>query len=283
MTRLEAAAGSSYPGNLALGAVDDVELTGRVAAAIGGELAAAGVNLDLAPVADVNSDERNPIIGVRSFGSEPALVARHTAAFVAGLQRRRRGRVREALPRARRDPRRLAPRAADDRRRPRDAARARARPVPGRDRGGRPVDHDRAHPRARDRRAARDAQPRAPHRAAARGARLRRDGDHRRARDARGQRDRRRRGGGGARDRRRAPTRSASGTTSSRTTCARIRQALVDAVRAGRLPEERLAEAAARVERVGRWTLEQPAETAPSPRSASRRRGAPSTSRARSS
>ena len=33
-----------------------------------------------------------------------------------------------------------------------------------------------------------------------------------------------------------------------------IRQALVDAVRAGRLPEERLAEAAARVERVGRWT-----------------------------
>ena len=44
-----------------------------------------------------------------------------------------------------------------------------------------------------------------------------------------------------------------------------VRQALVDAVRAGRLPEERLAEAAARVERVGRWALERPAETAPSP------------------
>jgi beta-N-acetylhexosaminidase len=87
VTRLEAEDGSSFPGNLALGAVDDVELTERVAAAIGGELAAAGVNLDLAPVADVNSDERNPIIGVRSFGSEPALVARHTAAFVRGLQR----------------------------------------------------------------------------------------------------------------------------------------------------------------------------------------------------
>jgi beta-N-acetylhexosaminidase len=86
VTRLEARTGSSYPGNLALGAVDDVALTERVAAAIGGELAAAGVNLDLAPVADVNSDERNPIIGVRSFGSEPALVARHTAAFVTGLQ-----------------------------------------------------------------------------------------------------------------------------------------------------------------------------------------------------
>jgi len=86
VTRLEAGTGSSYPGNLALGAVDDVALTERVAAAIGGELAAAGVNLDLAPVADINSDERNPIIGVRSFGSEPALVARHAAAFVTGLQ-----------------------------------------------------------------------------------------------------------------------------------------------------------------------------------------------------
>ena len=87
VTRLEAQTGSSYPGNLALGAVDDVELTERVAAAIGGELAACGVNHDLAPVADVNSDERNPIIGVRSFGSDPELVARHTAAFVTGLQR----------------------------------------------------------------------------------------------------------------------------------------------------------------------------------------------------
>ena len=87
VTRLEAHTGSSYPGNLALGAVDDVELTERVAAAIGGELAACGVNHDLAPVADVNSDALNPIIGVRSFGSDPALVARHTAAFVTGLQR----------------------------------------------------------------------------------------------------------------------------------------------------------------------------------------------------
>jgi beta-N-acetylhexosaminidase len=87
VTRLEARGGSSYPGNLALGAVDDLALTEHVAAAIAGELRAVGVNLDLAPVADVNSDEQNPIIGVRSFGSEPALVARHTAAFVAGIQR----------------------------------------------------------------------------------------------------------------------------------------------------------------------------------------------------
>ena len=86
VTRLEVDEGSAFPGNLALGAVDDTELTGRVAAAIGGELAAAGINLDLAPVADVIVDPANPIVGVRSFGSDPALVARHVAAFVQGLQ-----------------------------------------------------------------------------------------------------------------------------------------------------------------------------------------------------
>ena len=86
VTRLEATEGSSFPGNLALGAVDDVELTRRVAAAIGGELAAVGVNFDLAPVADVIVDPANPIVGVRSFGSDPALVSRHVAAFVEGLQ-----------------------------------------------------------------------------------------------------------------------------------------------------------------------------------------------------
>jgi beta-N-acetylhexosaminidase len=86
VTRLEAATGSSFPGNLALGAVDDVALTRRVAAAIGGELASGGVNLDLAPVADVIVDPANPIVGVRSFGSDPELVARHVAAFVEGLQ-----------------------------------------------------------------------------------------------------------------------------------------------------------------------------------------------------
>jgi beta-N-acetylhexosaminidase len=86
VTRLEAATGSSYPGNLALGVVDDVELTRSVANAMGTELAAAGVTLNFAPVADVNTNPANPVIGVRSFGSEPALVSRHVAAFVDGLQ-----------------------------------------------------------------------------------------------------------------------------------------------------------------------------------------------------
>ena len=87
VTRLEASSGSSYPGNLALGAVDDVELTEHVAAAIAADLRAVGIDLDLAPVADVNTNPLNPVIGVRSFGSDPDLVARHVAAFVTGLQR----------------------------------------------------------------------------------------------------------------------------------------------------------------------------------------------------
>jgi beta-N-acetylhexosaminidase len=87
VTRLEVARGSSFPGNAALGAVDDVELTEQVAAAMGSELAAVGVNLDFAPVADVLANPANPVIGIRSFGTDPGLVSRHVAAFVRGLQR----------------------------------------------------------------------------------------------------------------------------------------------------------------------------------------------------
>jgi beta-N-acetylhexosaminidase len=86
VTRLEAATGSSRPGNLALGAVDDLALTEAVARDIGRDLADVGVTLDYAPDADVNSNPDNPVIGVRSFGAAPSLVARHTAAWVRGLQ-----------------------------------------------------------------------------------------------------------------------------------------------------------------------------------------------------
>ena len=88
------------------------------------ELARCGVNLDLAPVADVNIDPRNPVIGVRSFGADPTLVARHVAALVRGPPVRGRRGLREALPGPRRHARGLAPRAADGRGRARDAARA---------------------------------------------------------------------------------------------------------------------------------------------------------------
>jgi beta-N-acetylhexosaminidase len=86
VTRLGHLTGSPYPGNAALGAVDDLELTRQVYAAIGADLVAAGVNVNLAPTVDVNTADDNPIIGTRSFGNDPLLVARHAAAAVTGLQ-----------------------------------------------------------------------------------------------------------------------------------------------------------------------------------------------------
>lgn len=86
VTRIESATGSSRPGNFALGTVDDTGLTESVAAGLGRQLRAAGVSLDYAPSADVNSNPDNPIIGVRSFGVGPEVVSRHTAAWIRGLQ-----------------------------------------------------------------------------------------------------------------------------------------------------------------------------------------------------
>ncbi|MEJ3653546.1 glycoside hydrolase family 3 N-terminal domain-containing protein [Actinomycetes bacterium KLBMP 9759] len=86
VTRLAYHVGSPCPGNAALGAVDDVELTAEVYRAIGTELAACGVNLDMAPDADINVADDNPVVGTRSFGKETELVARHTAAAVRGLE-----------------------------------------------------------------------------------------------------------------------------------------------------------------------------------------------------
>jgi beta-N-acetylhexosaminidase len=88
VTRLEVREGSSFPSALGLGVIDDIALTEAVGAAIALELAAVGVNLNLAPVADVNTNPENPVIGIRSFGSDPGLVARHACAFVVGTQSR---------------------------------------------------------------------------------------------------------------------------------------------------------------------------------------------------
>jgi beta-N-acetylhexosaminidase len=86
VTRIAHMTGSPYPGNAALGAVDDTELTTEIYRALGSDLAAVGINVDLAPSVDVNSAADNPVIGTRSFGPDTALVARHAAAAVTGLQ-----------------------------------------------------------------------------------------------------------------------------------------------------------------------------------------------------
>lgn len=87
VTRLDARQGSDVPGPAALGLVDDVALTRRVASTLGSRLAALGVTVNLAPVADVDADPLSPIIGIRSFGTEPECVALHAAAFVEGQQK----------------------------------------------------------------------------------------------------------------------------------------------------------------------------------------------------
>ncbi|HEY8300318.1 MAG TPA: glycoside hydrolase family 3 N-terminal domain-containing protein [Jatrophihabitans sp.] len=86
VTRLDAVRGSSSPGAAALGHRDDPDLTESVYRAIGARCAEAGVTIDLAPVADVNVDPRNPVIGVRAFSADPQVAARHVAAAVRGLE-----------------------------------------------------------------------------------------------------------------------------------------------------------------------------------------------------
>jgi beta-N-acetylhexosaminidase len=86
VTRVAYADGSPYPGNAALGAVDDIAATRAVYQAIGADLAALGVNFNLAPCADVLDAADSPAVGTRSFGMDTALVSRHTAAAVTGLQ-----------------------------------------------------------------------------------------------------------------------------------------------------------------------------------------------------
>ncbi|HEX9109217.1 MAG TPA: glycoside hydrolase family 3 N-terminal domain-containing protein, partial [Longimicrobiales bacterium] len=83
---MELGDGTPFPGNMALGAAGDENLAHRVGRAIGLELAAVGVNVDYAPAIDVASNPDNPGIGVRSFGQDPARVARLGAAMVAGMQ-----------------------------------------------------------------------------------------------------------------------------------------------------------------------------------------------------
>jgi beta-N-acetylhexosaminidase len=78
---------TQFPGNMAVGAGRS-ERDARTSAAItGAELKAMGVNQNLGPVADVNVNPLNPVIGVRSFSSDPQMAADFTAAAVRGYER----------------------------------------------------------------------------------------------------------------------------------------------------------------------------------------------------
>ncbi|WP_077328114.1 glycoside hydrolase family 3 protein [Virgibacillus siamensis] len=84
VTRLQS--GTDFPGNMALGATRSTDLAHDVGQAIGEELQALGINMNLAPVLDVNNNPDNPVIGVRSFGGSPDLVAELGIAYTKGLQ-----------------------------------------------------------------------------------------------------------------------------------------------------------------------------------------------------
>ncbi len=74
-----------FPGQMAAGATRDPALVRAQDQATGAAMRVLGVNLDYAPVADVNVDPANPVIGIRSFGAHPALVSAMTAAAVDGF------------------------------------------------------------------------------------------------------------------------------------------------------------------------------------------------------
>lgn len=77
---------TQFPGAMPLGATRDAEAAQRAAEIAGAELRAMGLNQNFAPDADVNVDPSNPVIGVRSFSSDPELTAELTAAQVTGYQ-----------------------------------------------------------------------------------------------------------------------------------------------------------------------------------------------------
>lgn len=81
-----AAAAGRPPAAWSLGALDDVALTREVCRETAARLAQLGITRVLGPVADVLEHPRNPVIGARAFGADPALCARHVAAAVAGYR-----------------------------------------------------------------------------------------------------------------------------------------------------------------------------------------------------
>ena len=77
---------TEFPSAMAIAATGDPENARRMAAAMAAEMRAVGINVDFAPDLDVNNNPSNPVIGIRSFSSDPAKVAEYGIAFAQGLQ-----------------------------------------------------------------------------------------------------------------------------------------------------------------------------------------------------
>ncbi|WP_215143113.1 glycoside hydrolase family 3 protein [Exiguobacterium qingdaonense] len=78
--------GTKLPGNMALGATRNSQYAYAAGKIIGSELRALGVNVNFGPVLDVNNNPENPVIGVRSFSSDPGLVGKFGLAMAQGIQ-----------------------------------------------------------------------------------------------------------------------------------------------------------------------------------------------------
>ena len=77
---------TQFPGTIASGSADDPALTKKAAYHLGMQMKSLGLNMNLAPVADINNNPDNPVINVRSFGSDPEKVSAQVKAYVEGLQ-----------------------------------------------------------------------------------------------------------------------------------------------------------------------------------------------------
>ncbi len=77
---------TELPGNMALGATQSPELAHQAGRILGRELLAMGINLNFAPSVDVNTNPQNPVVGIRSFGENPELVAELGAALIQAMQ-----------------------------------------------------------------------------------------------------------------------------------------------------------------------------------------------------
>jgi beta-N-acetylhexosaminidase len=77
---------TAFPGAMAIGATGDATLAYRVGAVSGGELRALGIHHNYAPVADLNNNAENPVIGIRAFGESTGLVEAMALAYARGLQ-----------------------------------------------------------------------------------------------------------------------------------------------------------------------------------------------------
>lgn len=75
-----------FPAAMALAATRDTGLASRVGRCMAGQLLSLGINMNFAPVLDLAANRRNPSIGVRSFGDDPAVVAAFGEAFAGGLE-----------------------------------------------------------------------------------------------------------------------------------------------------------------------------------------------------